>query len=198
MGDTKKRLVIAVTGASCTLLAVDLLRQMRLQTDWETHLICSESAKLTLNIESNCSFEELKAMADFCYDNGRISEKPASGTFQTNGMVVVPCSMKTLAGICSGYSDNLILRAADVTLKERRPLVLVPRETPLSQIHLRNLYELSKIGAILMPPMMTFYQRPEKATDMVRHITGKIMNVFGLEAEFFCRWGEEKDAVDIG
>ena len=112
----------------------------------------------------------------------------SSGTFRTEGMVIIPCSMKTLAGIACGYSDNLLLRAADVTLKERRKLVLVTRETPLSQIHLRNMLSLTQTGAVILPPMLTYYNNPQTIEDMTRHIVGKVMAEFGLEHPKFHRW----------
>lgn len=127
-------------------------------------------------------------MADYVYDNQNIGAAPASGSFRTDGMIVVPCSMKTAAGIASGYSDNLLLRAADVTLKERRRLVLVARECPLSTIHLRNLYELSRYGAVILPPVLSFYNHPDSLDCCIRHITGKILDMFGLEGEGYRRW----------
>ena len=127
-------------------------------------------------------------MADHVYDLHDIGASIASGTFKTEGMVVVPCSMKTVAGIHSGYSDNLLLRAADVTLKERRKLVLVARETPLHTIHLRNMMELSQMGAIILPPMLTFYNRPENIQQMVEHIAAKVLDIYGIESKKFRRW----------
>lgn len=126
-------------------------------------------------------------LVDATYSNGQIDASIASGSFQTEGMIIVPCSMKTVAGIHSGYADNLLLRAADVTLKERRPLLLVPRETPLSPIHLRNLYELSMMGVSIVPPMMTFYNRASSIEDMEAHLVGKIMDLLGIPAEYQ-RW----------
>lgn len=187
----KKRLVVGVSGASGSLLALDVLRELRRLGGWETHVVVSESALLTLRHELPDCEDELRSLADFCHANDRMCAPIASGSFKTAGMVVVPCSMKTLAGINSGYSENLLLRAADVTLKERRPLVLAVRETPLSPIHLRNMTELSAIGAVIMPPMMTFYSRPESIQDMVRHFTGKILDCFGIEADCYRRWGEK-------
>jgi 4-hydroxy-3-polyprenylbenzoate decarboxylase len=150
--------------------------------------VASRSALLTLEHELPGRPGCFRELADVWYDNTEIGAAIASGTFKTAGMAVVPCSMKTLAGICAGYADTLILRAADVTLKERRPLVLAPRETPLSGIHLRNMAELAHLGAIMLPPMLSFYHRPESVADMVRHVTGKIMDVFGDEAPQYRRW----------
>ena len=138
--------------------------------------------------ESEISMEEICALADVVYENDNIGASIASGTFKTMGMVVVPCSMKTAAGIHSGYSDNLLLRAADVTLKEQRKLVLVPRECPLSPIHLRNLYELSMMGVQILPPVLSYYQHPQTVRDCTLHMAGKILDQFGIEIEEFQRW----------
>jgi flavin prenyltransferase len=137
--------------------------------------------------------EEVAALATRCHPLEDVGASIASGTFKTRGMVIVPCSMKTLAGVASGYSDNLLLRAADVTLKERRKLVLVARESPLSPVHLRNMQTVSDDGAILLPPMLTFYNRPECIDDLVRHMVGKILDIFDLELPRFKRWGQEDD-----
>ena len=167
----KKRIIVGISGASGMPLAWELLRQLRARRDQaETHL------------------QVLEKMADYVYDNQNIGAAPASGSFRTDGMIVVPCSMKTAAGIASGYSDNLLLRAADVTLKERRRLVLVARECPLSTIHLRNLYELSRYGAVILPPVLSFYNHPDSLDCCIRHITGKILDMFGLEGEGYRRW----------
>ena len=132
----------------------------------------------------------LAALATRCHPPGDLGALIASGTFKTRGMVVVPASMKTVAGIATGYADNLLLRAADVTLKERRRLVLVPREAPLSSIHLRNLLTLSDLGAVILPPVLTFYNQPASVEDMTRHIVGRILDVFDLELPGFRRWGD--------
>lgn len=181
----KKRLIVGVSGASGAPLALALLRALR-QTEVETHAIFTPGARLTLRQE--CGLDSVEGLADVLYDEKNIAAGPASGSFPTMGMVVVPCSMKTLAGIHSGYSDNLLLRAADVTLKERRPLVLVARETPLSPVHLRNLYELGSMGAVILPPMLTYYQNPRTVEDMTNHIVGKILDQFGLDAPGYRRW----------
>jgi 4-hydroxy-3-polyprenylbenzoate decarboxylase len=186
----KKRLVIGISGASGAALAVDLLHCMREQTDWETHLVVSGSAETTLRLETGEQLSDVMKLATHCHSNANIGASIASGTFKTEGMIVVPCSMKTLSGIATGYSDNLLLRAADVTIKERRPLVLVARESPLSTIHLRNLLTLSELGAIIMPPMITHYNQPMGMADLTRHITGKILDKFGIEVSGFRRWCE--------
>ena len=148
----------------------------------------SRGGELTIDQETGYGLEEVKRLAGTVYDNQDLGASLASGSFKTLGMAVVPCSMKTLAGIHSGYSDSLLLRAADVTIKERRRLVLVTRECPLSPIHLRNMYELSQMGAVILPPVMSYYQRPETIEEMTVHVVGKIMDQFGLECQSFRRW----------
>lgn len=189
MEQRKKRIIIGATGASGLPLLVQCLNIIKAHGGYESYLIMSESGKLTLEQETDMPLEEVEALADVVLPVGQIGERPASGSFQTAGMLIVPCSMKTVAGIHSGYTDNLILRAADVTIKEQRPLVLAARETPLSSIHLRNLYELSQIPNLrIMPPMMTFYHRPESIEDMAYHIAARLLEPFGIEAEGYRRW----------
>ena len=181
----KQRLVIGISGASGAPLAVDLLKALK-PTNVETHVVVTRGGMLTLREE--CGMDSVADLADVIYDNHDIGAGPASGSFRTMGMIVIPCSMKTAAGIHSGYSDNLLLRAADVTLKERRKLVLVARETPLSTIHLRNLYELSQMGAIIVPPVLSYYQKPGTLEDMNRHIVCKVLDQFSVETADFRRW----------
>ena len=181
----KQRLVIGISGASGAPLAVDLLKTLK-PTNVETHVVVTRGGILTLRQE--CGMDSVADLADVIYDNHDIGAGPASGSFRTMGMIVIPCSMKTAAGIHSGYSDNLLLRAADVTLKERRKLVLVARETPLSTIHLRNLYELSQMGTIILPPMLSFYQKPDSLEEMTNHIVGKVLDQFGIDTPDFHRW----------
>lgn len=189
MSGEKRRLVVGLSGASGAPLALACLKELKRHPDWEVHLIVSDGAAQTLRCETDCTLEELKALAHTCYEMDQIGAGPASGTFPAAGMLIVPCSMKTAAGICSGYADNLLLRAADVTIKEGRPLVLVARESPLSPIHLRNLYELSKIpGITILPPMMTFYNRPATIEEMTHHMVCKMLERFGIHPEGFRRW----------
>ena len=183
-----KRLVVGVSGASGASLAVTLLETMKQQINWETHLVISSGAKRTITLELTETIEYVETLATEVHDLQDIGASIASGTFKTAGMVVIPCSMKTLAGIAHGYSDNLLIRAADVTLKENRPLVLVARETPLSPIHLKNMSTLASYGVTLMPPMMTFYNNPQNIMDMQMHIVGKVLNEFGIEVTHFKRW----------
>lgn len=183
-----RRIVVGISGGSGIPLAVELLRQLRTVEDMETHLVFTRGGEITAAQESELTMDEICGLADVVYDNQNIGAQIASGTFQTDGMVVVPCSMKTVSGICSGYTDNLLLRAADVTLKERRKLLLVARECPLNTIHLRNMYELSQMGVEILPPMLTYYNHPKTVEDCTRHIAGKILDRFEIEGEDFRRW----------
>lgn len=185
----KKRLIIGATGASGIPILIQCLKLIRENKDFESYLIMTDSAKLTLEHETDMKAAEIQQLADHVIDSREIGAGPASGSFKTEGMLIVPCSMKTIAGIHSGYADNLVLRAADVTIKEQRPLVLAARETPLSAIHLRNLQELAMIpGVRIIPPMMTFYHMPESIEEMTYHIAAKLVEPFGIEAEEYCRW----------
>ncbi|MCD7805761.1 MAG: UbiX family flavin prenyltransferase [Lachnospiraceae bacterium] len=176
-----KRLVIGMSGASGAPLTVELLRQLHtFYPQVESHLVVTKGGEMTLRQETGMTPDDLQSLATVFYDNENIGAAIASGSFHTIGMVVVPCSMKTVAGIVSGYSDNLLLRAADVCLKERRKLVLVPREAPLSTLHLRNLYEASGLGAVILPPMQTYYDYPRTVEDMTKHTVGRILSQFGL------------------
>jgi 4-hydroxy-3-polyprenylbenzoate decarboxylase len=188
MAEDKKIIIVGVTGASGVSLAIDLLKALKELPGIETHLVVTQAAEMTLGLEEASCSEELRKLADVTYDIRDLSASIASGTFKTAGMVVIPCSMKTAAGINSGYSDNLLLRAADVTLKERRKLVLVVRESPLSTIHLRNMYELSLAGAVIMPAMLTGYNALTTAEEMRRHIIGKVLDQFEIENDWVYRW----------
>jgi 4-hydroxy-3-polyprenylbenzoate decarboxylase len=187
----KKRIIVGVTGASGVIMAQFLLRTLREFPEIETHLITTESARLTWKLETAMPFAELCAPADYVHDEKNMAANIASGSFVTAGMVVIPCSMKSLAGIVSGYTDNLLLRAADVCLKENRRLVLVPRETPLGKVHLRNLNEAANLGCTIIPPMLTFYNNPQSLDDQINHIIGKILLAFGLQSKSFKPWEGE-------
>lgn len=184
----KERLIIGVSGASGMPLAIELLKQLKNQENIETHLVYSRAAEITLKEESGITIEALCQLADVVYDNENIGAAPASGSFRAKGMIVVPCSMKTVAGIASGYSDSLLLRAADVMIKERRTLILAVRECPFSPIHLRNMYDLSMMGVMILPMMMSFYNQPKGLEDCVTHLAGKILDQFGIEGSNFKRW----------
>lgn len=184
-----KNIIVGATGASGIPLLIQCLKIIQENPEYKSHLIMSDSAKITLKHETDYSLEEVYSYADCVLDQNDIGAGPASGSFKTAGMLIVPCSMKTIAGIHSGYADNLILRAADVTIKEQRTLVLAARETPLSSIHLRNMYELSQIpGVRIIPPMMTFYNLPQNIDEMMYHTAAKLLEPFGIEAKEYRRW----------
>lgn len=185
----RKKIILGATGASGFPVLEACLKIISGQAEFESCLIMSDNARLTLACETGKQPEEYEEYADYVFSPDETGAGPASGTFKTAGMVIVPCSMKTAAGIYSGYTDNLLLRAADVTVKEHRTLVLGVRETPLSAIHLRNLYELSRLPDVrIMPLMMTFYHRPEGIGDMVYHMAAKLLEPFGIEAKEYRRW----------
>lgn len=185
----KKRIIIGATGASGMPLLKRCLEIIKAEGNFESYLILSRSAEITIEHEMKIKIDEIEKLADYVLSQENIGAGPASGSFKNEGMLIVPCSMKTAAGICSGYTDNLILRSADVAIKEQRKLVLAVRESPLSQIHLRNLYELSKIPNVrIIPPMLTFYHMPENIDDMVNHIAAKLLEPFGIEMEGYRRW----------
>ncbi|MEF2070091.1 UbiX family flavin prenyltransferase [Consotaella aegiceratis] len=188
---TKKRLIVGISGASGAILGIEILKAMQLFADWETHLVISESGSRTIVHETPYSPREVAALADRSHAPADIGASIASGTFKTEGMVVAPCSMNTLGAVAGGLSTNLLLRAADVVLKERRKLVLLARETPLSPVHVRNLELVLSYGAIVMPPVMTFYHRPQTIDDMVRHMVGKVLDLFDLELPGLKRWDGE-------
>lgn len=187
----KPRIVVGISGASGTPLAHRLLSVLKELNAFEVHLVASNGAKLTAQYEFSHSFEQLEALADFTHDISAVGDSLASGTFKTKGMIIIPCSMKTVAGIASGYTDNLLLRAADVTIKENRPLILVARETPLSPIHLKNLSFLASIqNVVIMPPMLTYYHNPQSIEDMEYHLIAKILDRFGIDLPDYKRWME--------
>ncbi len=187
--DIKKRIIVGASGASGQPLLIEVLKLLQQAEDVESQLIMTDSAKKTLQQETDYSLAAVEALADVVLDAADIGAGPASGSYRTAGMIVVPCSMKTVAGICSGYTDNLLLRAADVTMKEQRPLVLAARESPLSVIHLRNLSTLAAVpGVRIIPPMLTFYHRPKTIEEMTYHIAAKLVEPFGIEAKSYRRW----------
>jgi len=188
-----KRLVIGITGSSSPIYGIRLLQVLRPYEDVETHLVLSASAHKTIALETDeWTVETVRALADEVYDTGDLSASIASGSYLTCGMVIAPCSMKTLAAVAHSYSADLLTRAADVTLKERRPLVLVPRETPLHLGHLRNMVRVTELGGVILPPMVAFYHRPRTILDVVDHTIGKVLDVLRLEHSLFRRWSGPK------
>jgi 4-hydroxy-3-polyprenylbenzoate decarboxylase len=189
--NTPKRIVVGISGASGVIYGVRLLRVLK-DTNYETHLILSNAAALNIKIETNYSPAEIKSMADYEYDHADIASPLASGSFLTEGMVVIPCTIKTLSGIANSYSENLIVRAADVALKEKRKLVLVVRETPLHKGHLRLMSLAADMGAHIMPPVPSFYHQPETINDVIDQTVGRILDYLGVENNLFARWGEKE------
>src|SRR6476619_7641023 len=176
-----RRIIVGMSGATGAVLGVELLRQLQQCPDVETHLVLSRWARATIHLETQLSARDVEGLADVVYPWDDQAAAISSGSFRVEGMIIVPCSMKTLAGIRTGYADGLIARAADVTLKERRPLVLVPRETPLSEIHLDNMLALARMGTRIGPPMPAFYNRPGSVDDIVAHIVTRVLDQFGIE-----------------
>ncbi|MGI6216913.1 MAG: UbiX family flavin prenyltransferase [Coriobacteriales bacterium] len=187
--NSKKRVVVGITGASGTPLAVRCLETLRQIEDVETILVSTNGARKTAETEWPNGFDSIESLADEVYPIDAIDAPISSGTFDTCGMIVIPCSMKSAAGIACGYSDNLLLRAADVTLKEGRKLVLVVRETPFNAVHLDNLAKLSHVpGVCILPAVLSYYNHPGSIEDMERHIVGKALQQLGIEAPDFSRW----------
>jgi 4-hydroxy-3-polyprenylbenzoate decarboxylase len=184
----KRRIIVGISGASGAPIAIELLKALQTLPEVETHLIYTKGAELTILQETSYTLKEIENLAEVVYDNHNIGATIASGSYRTEAMIIVPCSMKTVAGIASGYSDNLLLRAADVILKERRRLVLITRECPLSPIHLRNMLELANMGVSIMPPVLSYYNNPQTIQDATNHMVGKIMDTLGMEYDKFQRW----------
>ena len=185
-----KRIVIGISGASGVTYGVRLLEVLR-QTDYETHLIISNAGRLNIEIETSYKPAEVEAMADVVYDHKDMAASLASGSFLTEGMVVVPCTIKSLSGIANSYNENLLVRTADVTLKEKRKLVLVIRETPLHVGHLRLMTLAAEMGAHILPPVPSFYHQPETIEDIIDQTIGKVFDYMGIEHNLFKRWGEK-------
>ncbi|MFI0904409.1 non-oxidative hydroxyarylic acid decarboxylases subunit B [Streptomyces sioyaensis] len=182
------RLIVGMTGATGAVFGVRLLEALATLPDVETHLVLSRWARTTIELETGRSVAEVSALAEVTHRPEDQGATISSGSFRTDGMVIVPCSMKTLAGIRAGYADGLLGRAADVVLKERRRLVLVPRETPLSEIHLENMLALTRQGVQMVPPMPAFYHHPQSVDDLVDHLTSRLLDQFGLPAPAARRW----------
>ena len=183
------KLVIGITGASGADYGVRLLEVLSAIKDVETHLIISEVGEEIIRHETDWKIDQVKALADVCYNIDDIGARLASGSFRTDGMVIAPCTMKTLSAIANSYTDNLITRAADAILKERKRLVLLARETPLHLGHLRNMVKVTEMGAIVFPPIPAFYHRPKTIQDLLDHTVGKVLDIFDIPHELFKRWG---------
>ncbi|HBF73920.1 MAG TPA: 3-octaprenyl-4-hydroxybenzoate carboxy-lyase [Lactobacillus sp.] len=184
-----KKIVVGITGASGTIYGIRLLEALAQDPSVETHLVMSRWAKENLAVENTGYTEkEVRELANVVYDDRDMGASIASGSFQHDGMVIVPASMKTVAGIATGLADNLIARAADVTLKERRPLLLVPRESPFNQIHLENMLKLSRMGVEIIPPIPAFYNNPQTIDDLIDHNTMKLLDHLHLSNDYSSRW----------
>ncbi|RKX74362.1 MAG: aromatic acid decarboxylase [Spirochaetes bacterium] len=182
------RIIVGISGASGAIYAIKVLEELKKQKV-ETHLVVSDWGEITIKTETSYFLEDVKSLADYYYNCKDLGAPISSGSFPSDGMVIVPCSMKSLAGIAHGYADNLLLRAADVTIKEQRKLVLVVRETPLNPIHLENMLILSRIGVIIMPPVPSFYVRAQSIDDVVEQTVGKILQQFSICIPRFQQWG---------
>ena len=184
-----KRLIVGLSGSSGPLLGIRLLEVLRKLGGVEIHLVTSGAVEKTLMHEApGWSLERVRELAHFSYPAQQIDAPIASGSFTTEGMVVMPCSMRSLAAIAHGMGDNLLTRAADVCLKERRPLILAPRETPLNLAHLRNMVSVTEMGGVILPPMMAFYQQPRSIEDLLNHTVGKALDLLKIPHELYQRW----------
>jgi 4-hydroxy-3-polyprenylbenzoate decarboxylase len=182
------KIIIGITGASGFIYGYQLLKQLK-ELEVETHLVISKSGELTQALESSISRQELRKLSSTYYNVNDISAAIASGSYQTDGMIIAPCSMKTLAEIATGLSQSLLTRAADVILKERKKLVLMTRETPLNLIHLENMKKVTEMGGIIAPPVPAFYNKPSSLDDVVNHSVGRVLDLFSLVPKNIKRWG---------
>jgi len=182
------RLIIGISGSSGVIYGIRLLELLKELPEVETHLVISPTGKMNIPIETDWTIKGVEALADEVHRAADVGASIASGSFKTDGMIIAPCSMKSLSAIVNSYADNLLVRAADVVLKEGRKLVVVPRESPLHAGHCRLIYEASTLGAVIAPPMPAFYNRPETIDDMINHTAGRVLDLFGLDAGCVQRW----------
>jgi flavin prenyltransferase len=189
-------LIIGITGASGVIYGIRLLEVLKKNKDVETHLIISEAGEEIIKYETDWELKKVRALADVCYANDDIGSRLSSGSFKRDGMIIAPCSMKTLSALANSYCDNLIARAADITLKERKRLVLLARETPLHLGHLRNMVKVTEMGAVVFPPVPAFYHKPQTIQDLIDYTTGRVLDIFDIKHNLLPRWsglaGEEK------
>jgi len=186
-----KRLVVGITGATGAVYGIRLLEFLS-KSDVETHLVVSRSAEKTIRMETHWTLEEVKALATVTYNMEDVGADISSGSFQTEGMVVIPCSIKSLSAIANSYNENLLIRTADVALKERRKLVLVVRETPFHRGHLSLMMNVADAGAVILPPIPAFYFLPKTIDDLVNHTVGRVLDIFEIDHHLFNRWGSQK------
>ena len=182
------RIIVGISGASGVVMGYEMLKALRMQEECEIHLVITQGARENFKYETDMDIREVTELADYCHDDKNMAASISSGSFRTDGMIVIPCSMKTVSAIANGYGANLLVRAVDVCLKESRRVVLVPREMPLSRIHLDNLKKAADYGCILLPPMLTFYNHPTTVKEQVDHIVGKVLMQFGMKHKAFIPW----------
>lgn len=182
------KLVVGISGATGAIYGIRLLEVLRNVPDMESHLVISDAARRTIEHETDWTVAEVESLATEVHDNADIGASIASGSFRIDGMVIAPCSIKTMSALANSYNTNLMIRAGDVTLKERRPLVLVVRETPLHYGHLQHMMDLAQMGAILLPPVPAYYHKPKTLDDIINHTVGKILDCFRIEHRLFMRW----------
>jgi 4-hydroxy-3-polyprenylbenzoate decarboxylase len=183
-----KRLIVGISGASGVIYGIRMLEMLKIMGGVETHLVMSRFARMNIEIETSHTPRYVEGLADEVHNIGNQAASLSSGSFKTDGMVVAPCSMRTLSAIANSSADNLLTRAADVVLKERRTLVLMPREAPLHVGHCKLLYEAAQLGAVIAPPMPAFYNNPETIDDIINHSVGRVLDLFGLDAGILKRW----------
>ncbi len=181
-------LIIGITGATGVIYGIRLLEVLSSTDDIETHLIISEAGEMNIEGETNRKIEDIKKLASFSYDIRDVGASLASGSFQRDGMIIAPCTVKTMSALANSYTENLLIRAGDVTLKERKKLVLLVRETPLHIGHIRNMEKLCEMGAIIMPPVPAFYHKPKTIQDIIDHTIGKTLDMFDIKHNLFQRW----------
>jgi 4-hydroxy-3-polyprenylbenzoate decarboxylase len=181
------KLVVGISGASGAVYGIRILQALRAH-QVETHLVITDSAKRTIEIETVYTVKEVENLADYVYDNRDLKAAPASGSFKTDGMLIAPCAIKSLSALANSYNDSLLVRAADVMLKEKRKLVVMPRETPLHTGHLKLLLAVAEMGAVILPPMPAYYHLPKTIEDLINHTVGKALDQFNLEHRLFKRW----------
>lgn len=187
------KLVVGITGSSGIIYGIRMLEVLG-KCSVDVHLIMTEWAKKCLALETDYDLNHVRSLASAYSDDSNMASSVSSGTHRTDGMIVIPCSMKTLSSIANGYEETLVARAAGVTIKEGRKLVMVPRETPLTSIHLENMLKLARIGIVILPAMPGFYNRPKNVDDLVNHVVGKCLDQFGVEHGLFKRWGNSSPA----
>ena len=181
-------LIVGITGASGVIYGIRLLEVLSSTREVETHLIISQAGKTNIECETEWKLKDVKALASFTYDINDVGARLASGSFKRDGMIVAPCTVKTMSALANSYAENLLVRAGDVTLKEKKKLVLLVRETPLHLGHLRNMERLTEMGAVIMPPVPAFYHRPKTIQDIIDHTIGKVLDIFDIEHNLFQRW----------